>query len=85
MKSMSRDDESSARPSCCSYSYCATGFAKRWIEMPDDKTYTEKSTSTTETKTNAFGVPEKDAAGENVKETTTTTEGTKEDESGKDD
>ncbi|MGA8808395.1 MAG: hypothetical protein WB973_11005 [Thermoanaerobaculia bacterium] len=53
--------------------------------MSDEKTYTEKSTSTTETKTNFFGTPVKDAAGENVKETTTETEGTKEDESGKDD
>jgi len=53
--------------------------------MSDEKSYTEKSTSTTETKTNFFGTPVKDAAGENVKETTTETEGTKEDESGKDD
>ena len=53
--------------------------------MSDEKTYTEKSTSTTETKTNFFGTPVKDAAGENVKETKTETEGTKEDESGKDD
>jgi hypothetical protein len=53
--------------------------------MSDEKTYTEETTSTTETKTNFFGVPVKDAAGENVKETTTKTTGTKEDESGKDD
>lgn len=43
--------------------------------MADEKTYSEKSTSTTETKTNILGTPQKDAAGDNVKETTTETEG----------
>jgi hypothetical protein len=37
--------------------------------------YTEKSESTTETKTDIFGDAVKDAGGDNVKETTTTTEG----------
>jgi hypothetical protein len=44
--------------------------------MSDEKTYSEKSTSTTETKTNILGTPQKDAAGDNIKETTTETEGT---------
>ncbi|HSU13826.1 hypothetical protein [Longimicrobium sp.] len=43
-----------------------------------DKEYSEKSTSETRTKTDTFGSPEKDAAGENVKETTTETEGREE-------
>lgn len=45
--------------------------------MGEEKT-SEKSKSTTETKTNAFGIPEKDSAGEYVKETTTETEATTE-------
>jgi len=54
--------------------------------MGDEKSYTEKSTSTTETKTNAWGSAVKDAGGDNVKETTTKTEGREEGGSkGKDD
>lgn len=44
-------------------------------QMGDEKTYSEKSTSTTETKTDGWGNAQKDAGGDNVKETTTTTEG----------
>jgi hypothetical protein len=52
--------------------------------MGEEKT-SGTSKSTTETKTNAFGVPEKDSAGEYVKETTTDTEATTEtDDSDKD-
>jgi hypothetical protein len=49
--------------------------------MGEEKT-TETSKSTTETETNAFGVPEKDSAGEYVKETTTETEATTETDDG---
>lgn len=44
--------------------------------MSDEKSYKETSKSTTETKTNMFGEPQKDAAGDNIKETKTETEGT---------
>ena len=47
--------------------------------MAEEKSYSEKSTSETSTKTNFMGTPVKDAAGENVKETTTKTEGKSED------
>lgn len=43
--------------------------------MGEDKRYSEKSESTTQTKTTATGSPVKDAGGDNVKETTTKTEG----------
>jgi hypothetical protein len=43
-------------------------------KVAEEKSYSEKSTSETSTKT-SFGMPVKDAAGENVKETTTKTEG----------
>lgn len=46
-------------------------------KMGEEKT-SETSKSTTETKTNAVGIPEKDSAGEYVKETTTETEATTE-------
>jgi hypothetical protein len=49
-----------------------------------DKDYSEKSTSETKTKTDSFGSPEQDAAGENVKETTTETEGHEESDDGDD-
>lgn len=49
--------------------------------MSDEKSYTEKSTSTTETKTDGFGNAVKDAGGDNVKETTTETEGKSESDS----
>lgn len=45
--------------------------------MSDNEKYEEKSTSETKTKTDGLGNPEKDAAGEPVKETTTKTEGEK--------
>jgi len=44
-------------------------------QVADEKTYTEKSTSETKTKTDFMGKPEKDSAGDSVKETDTRTEG----------
>jgi ABC-type molybdate transport system substrate-binding protein len=52
--------------------------------MSDEKSHTEESKSTTETKTNAFGIPEKDTAGEYIKETTTKTEVTESSDDEKD-
>jgi hypothetical protein len=43
--------------------------------VAEEKSYSEKSTSETKTKTDFMGKPEKDAGGDNVKETTTKTEG----------
>lgn len=43
--------------------------------MADEKKYEETSTSETKTKTSALGTPQKDAAGESIKVTTTKTEG----------
>jgi len=48
---------------------------RKVAQVADEKTYTEKSTSETKTKTDFMGKPEKDSAGDSVKETDTKTEG----------
>ena len=56
-------------------SFAASQLAERWHQMAEEKAYSEKSTSETSTKTDFKGSPVKDSAGDNVKETTTETEG----------